>query len=175
MPVSWNAGTYYIVGDQVWASDTNQYYCILANQNQQPPNATYWSIAAIPSTTLTGNLNISNNLQCGAFYAGGFGNFSVTSSGVVSDNVSISAGTLGITTRGTIVANNGSTQTITLPTPTQSVLTANSVILISTAAASAPTSTYTPPIVVQLLPASQQFVVYSQAGDTGSYNYTLIN
>jgi hypothetical protein len=54
-------------------------------------------------------------------------------------------------------------------------LTADSVILISTAAISAPASTYTPPIVVQLLPASQQFVVYSQAGDIGSYNYTLIN
>lgn len=38
---AWNNATSYVIGNQVVLSGIT-YYCILANTNQSPPNATYW-------------------------------------------------------------------------------------------------------------------------------------
>ena len=40
-PAAWSSATAYVTGDLVSRSGTN-YYCIAANTNQGPPNATYW-------------------------------------------------------------------------------------------------------------------------------------
>jgi hypothetical protein len=46
---AWNNATAYVLGNQV-VSGGITYYCILANTNEAPPNATYW----YPMTTYTG-------------------------------------------------------------------------------------------------------------------------
>ena len=48
---AWNASTAYEPGDTVSSSGT--YYCILANTNKQPPNATYWTLWT-PSFSVSG-------------------------------------------------------------------------------------------------------------------------
>lgn len=40
-PAAWSSTTAYTIGSLV-ARNGNNYYCILGNTNQQPPNATYW-------------------------------------------------------------------------------------------------------------------------------------
>jgi len=40
-PLAWDAATAYAVGDLIVSVGIN-YYCIAANTNQAPPNATYW-------------------------------------------------------------------------------------------------------------------------------------
>lgn len=45
-PAAWSGATAYVLGDMV-TSGGNRYYCIQANTNQVPPNATYWY--AIPA------------------------------------------------------------------------------------------------------------------------------
>ena len=46
-PTAWSSATAYVTGGLVSYSGTN-YYCIAANTNQVPPNATYWY--PLPST-----------------------------------------------------------------------------------------------------------------------------
>jgi hypothetical protein len=48
---AWNSGTAYVVGNEVSSSGVN-YYCILANTNQAPPNSTYWNVVPTVSITL---------------------------------------------------------------------------------------------------------------------------
>jgi hypothetical protein len=57
----WDNFTNYVVGDQVQNGSSVIYTCILANINQPPPNATYWSVnpsgAGITSIDANGNVN----------------------------------------------------------------------------------------------------------------------
>ena len=47
MPVPWNSGTYYKVGDQVVASDNKTYQAISANTNKDPTsNAAIWYVVS---------------------------------------------------------------------------------------------------------------------------------
>jgi hypothetical protein len=59
-PALWSSVTAYAVGDIAYTGVLGYgavvYICILANTNQTPPNATYWSVFSAPpdSTTVTG-------------------------------------------------------------------------------------------------------------------------
>lgn len=68
-PGSWSSLTNYVVGNLVSHSGVN-YYCILANTNQVPPNATYWypltgDIYEIPTPYVTADLSALNVVQTG--------------------------------------------------------------------------------------------------------------
>jgi hypothetical protein len=45
----WNNFTDYVIGDEVQNGSSTKYGCILGNINQEPPNATYWSVLNPPS------------------------------------------------------------------------------------------------------------------------------
>jgi hypothetical protein len=91
----WDNFTNYVVGDQVQNNSAVIYTCILANINQPPPNATYWSVnpsgAGIQSiNSQTGPaINIGGASPIGVF-AGGTPNII---------NVGIRAATVGIYTQ----------------------------------------------------------------------------
>jgi hypothetical protein len=52
LPVPWNSATAYIAFDTVSLGGTS-YVCILANTNQTPPNATYWTVLAAKGDAAT--------------------------------------------------------------------------------------------------------------------------
>jgi hypothetical protein len=52
LPAAWNSATAYLAFDVVSLNGTS-YVCILANTNQTPPNATYWTVLAGVGTAAT--------------------------------------------------------------------------------------------------------------------------
>jgi hypothetical protein len=50
LPAAWNSATAYVAFDVVTLAGTS-YVCILANTNQTPPNATYWTVLAAKGDT----------------------------------------------------------------------------------------------------------------------------
>lgn len=66
---AWSSLTAYNVGDMVSHSGTN-YYCILGNTNQSPPNATYWypltgDIIEIPTPYAAADIPLLKSVQSG--------------------------------------------------------------------------------------------------------------
>lgn len=83
-PVAWSALVNYIAGDVI-LSGGNCYVCILANLNQAPPNATYWTLqpagVGLVQSIFSGSMD---NCWCdtgstnSGFFQGGLDNYRVS-------------------------------------------------------------------------------------------------
>jgi hypothetical protein len=61
LPAAWNSATAYVAFDVATLSGTS-YVCILANTNQTPPNATYWTVLASIGATGSGSAEASGGV-----------------------------------------------------------------------------------------------------------------